>query len=800
MSPSAQRKASLVEAIHLKHLIHNSADGALIVDHDGNVIFANPAAEHMFGRHGGKLTGNPFGFPVLDSDRTELDLLHSDGTMSVAEMRVSEANWEGQMSFVITLRDITERKQREEQLRLFKRAVTCSNNGIVITDATKHDHPITYANPAFERITGYSVEEAIGRNARFLHGSERDQPEIDELSTAIREERETNVVFRNFRKDGGLFWNGLYIAPVLDEEGSITHYVGIQNDLTELKKSEQRGRLAAQVFENTTEGIVITDLDSRIVDINPAFTLVTGYEREEVIGKNPKILSSHWQDEDFYKTMWETIHCIGLWQGEIWNKRKNGEIYAEWLNICAVKNEQGNVVNYVGQFSDITSRKRMEDGLHRLAYYDELTHLPNRSMLHESLRQAIAKSQRHGGKLALMFIDLDRFKIVNDSLGHHIGDILLANVGQRLKDCLREGDFVARLGGDEFTVVLDNFTEKHEIAATAQKIVDTLGVSYQLNGQEVFISCSLGISVFPTDADTLETLLISADSTMYLAKELGGNNYQFPSNKDAVVPAKERLNLENDLRHALEQDQLTVYYQPVVDLRSGAILSTEALLRWNHPRQGLLTPERFITLAEETGIIIPIGEWVLRTASSQSLDWSKVLGHCPPIAVNLSVRQLLNQNAMKSLVALIQEASQLSICLHLEVTESILLDHGKSTFALLETLKNMGVQLLLDDFGTGYSSLTYLQHFPLDALKIDRSFVSNLENSPNDAAIVKAIIAMAISLGLRVVAEGVETEYQRRFLDDYHCIEAQGYYFSPPVCAKEMTELLRHGMITRPQI
>ncbi len=800
MSVSAQHKASLVEAIHLKHLIHNSADGALIVDHDGNVVFANPAAEQMFGRHGSKLTGNPFGFPVLDSDRTELDLLHSDGTMSVAEMRVSEANWEGQMSFVITLRDITERKRREEQLRLFKRAVTCSNNGIVITDATRNDHPITYANPAFERITGYSVEEVVGLNIRFLHGNEQNQPEVGRLEAAILEQRETNVVFRNYRKDGGLFWNGLYIAPVLDEEGATTHYVSIQNDLTELKESEQRGRLAAQVFENTTEGIVITDLDSRIVDINPAFTLVTGYEREEVIGKNPNILSSHWQDHDFYKNMWDVIHNIGLWQGEIWNKRKNGEIYAEWLNICAVKDEQGNIVNYVGQFSDITSRKRMEEGLHRLAYYDELTHLPNRSMLHESLRQSIAKLQRHGGKLALMFIDLDRFKIVNDSLGHHIGDILLANVAQRLKDCLREGDFVARLGGDEFTVVLDNFTEKHEIVATAQKIVDTLSASYHLNGQEVFISCSIGVSVFPTDADTLETLLISADSTMYIAKELGGNNYQFPSNKDATMPAKDRLNLENDLRHALEQNELAVYYQPVIDLRSGAILGAEALLRWNHPQQGLLTPDRFISLAEETGIIVPIGESVLRTVLAQFQEWSKELGHCPPIAVNLSVRQLLNRNAMESLIGLIQEATQLSICVHLEVTESILLDHGKSTFALLETLKIMGVQLLLDDFGTGYSSLTYLQHFPLDALKIDRSFVSNLENSPNDAAIVKAIIAMAMSLGLRVVAEGVETAYQRRFLVEHHCIEAQGYYFSPPVCAEEMTELLRYGMIVRPQL
>ena len=680
--------------------------------------------------------------------------------MSVAEMRVSEAPWDGQMSFIVTLRDITERKQREEQLRLFKRAVTCSNNGIVITDATRHDHPLIYANPAFVRITGYSVDEAVGRNTRFLHGAEQDQPEIEQLDKAIGEQRETNVVFRNFRKDGGLFWNGMYIAPVPDEEGAITHYVSIHNDLTGLKESEQRGRLAAQVFENTTEGILITDLDAKIVDVNPAFTLITGYQREEVIGKNPNILSSSWQDAEFYETLWNTIHSTGFWQGEIWNKRKNGEIYAEWLTICVVKNEQGQVVNYVGQFSDITSRKKMEEGLHHLAYYDELTHLPNRSMLLDKLRQAIAQSQRYGTMLALMFIDLDRFKIVNDCLGHHMGDLLLSMVAQRLKECLREGDFIARLGGDEFTVLLDRLTTKNEIAATAQKIVDTLSVSFNMNGQEVFIGCSIGICVFPADADTLDTLLIFADSTMYRAKELGGNTYQFYSG-DAVVPAKERITLENDLRHALEQDELVVYYQPVIDLRSGAILGAEALLRWNHPKQGLLSPDRFISLAEETGLIVPIGEWVLQIVSVQSLEWSKVFGHCPPIAVNLSVRQLLNRDAMESLVEMIGHATQSSICLHLEVTESILLDHGKSTLTLLETLKTKGVQLLLDDFGTGYSSLTYLQHFPLDGLKIDCSFISNLETSPNDGAIVKAIIAMTNSLGLRVVAEGVETEYQR---------------------------------------
>ncbi|MFI3135939.1 MAG: EAL domain-containing protein [Methylococcaceae bacterium] len=799
MSDSYKRKASIAKTIHLKHLINNSPDGALIIDYDGDVVFANPAAEKLFGRYGDTLTGKPFGFPVVDSDRTELDILHADGTMSVAEMRVSEAQWDGKVSFIITLRDITERKQREEQLRLFKRAVNCSNNGIVITDAMQNDNPVIYVNHAFERITGYSEEEVVGRNTRFLQGSEQNQPEVEQLNTAMREHREANVVFRNYRKDGGLFWNGLYIAPVLDEEDNITHYVGIQNDLTKLKESEQRGRLASQVFENTTEGILITDLEARIIDINPAFTLVTGYEREEVIGQNPSILSSSWQDHDFYKIMWNTIYSTGLWQGEIWNKRKNSEIYAEWLSICVVKDEQGHAVNYVGQFSDITSRKKMEEGLHHLAYYDDLTRLPNRSMLHENLRLAIAKSQRYGGKLALMFIDLDRFKIVNDSLGHHIGDLLLSTVAQRLKDCLREGDFIARLGGDEFTVVIDNFSQKQEIITTAQKIVDTLSVSFQLDEQKVFISCSIGISVFPTDADTLATLLISADSTMYRAKELGGNNYQFCTG-DSILPAKERFNLENDLRHALAQDELVVYYQPVVNLYTGAILGAEALLRWQHPKQGLLAPDRFISLAEETGMIVPIGEWVLHTVSAQFLEWSKVHGHCPAIAVNLSVRQLINRNAMESLVTIIEQASQAFISLHLEVTESILLDHSKSTFALLESLKSKGVQLLLDDFGTGYSSLTYLQHFPFDGLKIDRSFISNLESSPNDAAIVKAIIAMANSLGLRVVAEGVETEYQRRFLIEQLCVEAQGYYFSPPVCAVEMTELLRQGIITRPSI
>ncbi|MDO9271205.1 MAG: EAL domain-containing protein [Methylobacter sp.] len=786
------------DAEYLSQLAYHSADGSLVVDHEGDVLFANPAAEKLFGRYGDELVNNPFGFPVVDGDRTEVDILRADGTTTVAEMRVTEVTRDGQALFVVTLRDTTERKHREEQLRIFKRAVNCSNNGILITDASQQDHPLVYVNPAFERITGYESAEALGREVFFMPHNDQDEPEVERLRKALLEQREEKALLRNYRKNGVLFWNGLHIAPVLDDEDKITHYVCIQNDLTELKEAEQRGRLAARVFEHTSEGIIITDLESHIVDINPAFTVVTGYERDEVIGKNPNILSSHWQEPTFYKKMWETIQKAGQWQGEIWNRRKNGETYAEWLSICAIKDEHGQTVNYVGQFSDITVRKQMEEGLHRMAYYDDLTRLPNRSMLWENLRLAIARSERQNSKVALMFVDLDRFKIVNDTLGHHVGDMLIAAVARRLKESMRDGDFVARLGGDEFTVVLEDCADNSAVATTAQKIVDALHLPFQLEGHEVFISSSIGISLFPDDASDLNALLISADSTMYRAKEMGGDNYQFYSEK-VRIPAKDRLSLENELRHALARDELRVYYQPIVDVRSGLIISAEALLRWQHPERGLVSPDNFIPLAEETGLIVPIGEWVLHTVSAQSKVWRKNLGINIPIAVNLSGRQLLNQSSsFDSLVQIVKEASLSSIRLYFEITESVLIDYGKSAHTLLESLKDHGIGLMLDDFGTGYSSLTHLRRFPIDGVKIDRSFVSNLENDPNDAAIVKAILVMAQSLGLRVVAEGVETEQQRLFLAEYEGIEGQGFYFSRPVCVTEMTELLTRGSLAEP--
>jgi diguanylate cyclase (GGDEF)-like protein/PAS domain S-box-containing protein len=556
-----------------------------------------------------------------------------------------------------------------------------------------------------------------------------------------------------------------------------------------MAKAEMEMQLASTVFEVSSDAIMITDARTLIIAVNKAFCEITGYREEEAIGQTPAILSSGKHDADFYRDMWKRLKETGHWSGEIWNRRKNGEIYVEWLTLNTVKNNRGETSHYVAIFADITEHKQAEEHVHHLAHYDALTDLPNRTLFNDRLGQALIKAQRNHGRAAVMFLDLDRFKVINDTLGHSIGDLLLQEVAARLTGCVREGDTVSRLGGDEFVILLPEFRDAEDAYLVAQKLLAAAALPFELLGHELHISASIGISFYPDDGASAEVLMKNADVAMYRAKEMGRNNYQF-YRADMNARSFERLAMETSMRRALEREQFELYYQPRYALPDGKIVGVEALIRWHHPDLGLVSPAQFIPLAEETGLILPIGEWVLRAAATQGKVWQQA--GLPPLfmAVNVSARQFRQTDFAGKVGQILQDTGFDPCWLELELTETTLMNHAEENVESLGKLKAMGIRIAIDDFGTGYSSLSYLKRLPVDILKIDRSFVSDMTVSLDDAAIVEAIIAMARSLGVYVVAEGVETAEQSKFLQARKCDGMQGYYFSKPLPVDQLLQIL----------
>ena len=575
--------------------------------------------------------------------------------------------------------------------------------------------------------------------------------------------------------------------PVFDANG-MRRCVGTIQDITERKLAEQDLRIAATTFE-AQEGVVITDTENAILRVNRAFTDITGYTAEEAVGQNVRLLKSGRHGAAFYAAMWERIQRTGRWQGEIWNRRKNGEVYPEWLTITAVKGDAGGVTHYVGTLADITQRKAAESEIEYLAFYDPLTRLPNRRLLLDRLQQALAASARSQHLGALLFIDLDHFKTLNDTLGHDKGDLLLQQIAQRLTTCVREGDTVARQGGDEFVVVLEGLSESSQEAAAqaktiGEKILATLNHTYLLAGYEYHSTLSIGITLFNAHQDTVDELLKQADISMYQAKAAGRNALRF-FDPDMQAAVAARATLEADLRQGLPRNQFLLYYQPQVD-GEGHPTGAEALVRWQHPQRGLISPAEFIPLAEETGLILPLGGWVLETACARLVAWAarpETAGLS--LAVNVSVRQFGHPDFVEQVLAALDHTGANPRKLKLELTETMLVADVEDTIAKMTALKAQGVGFSLDDFGTGYSSLSYLKRLPLDQLKIDRSFVRDVLTDPNDATIVRAILALGQSLGLAVIAEGVETEAQRDFLARHGCDAYQGYLFSRLLSAEQ---------------
>ncbi|MBF0176312.1 MAG: EAL domain-containing protein [Magnetococcales bacterium] len=553
--------------------------------------------------------------------------------------------------------------------------------------------------------------------------------------------------------------------------------------LIQILHTEKQLYLAASVLENTAEGVVVTGPDATILSVNPAFERITGYAPEEVVGQRTSLLRSGRHEASFYQNLWASLTSGNSWQGEIWNRKKSGEIYPQWSHINAIRTPNGSTINYVMVFSDLTAAKESEESLLYLTGHDLLTGLPNRLMFHERLGHLLADARREDGALVAVFLlDLDRFKVVNDTMGHDMGDRLLVEVAQRLSGSIPPQAVLARMGGDEFGIVLPRLESADDAATLARHILACLSELHKIDDMEFYLGCSIGIGIYPLDGQDVKTLTKNTDAAMSHAKEQGRNNWQFY--RQAFNTASlARMLLENSLRSALERQEFLLYYQPQIDLRNMELAGVEALIRWNHPEKGMVSPGDFIPLAEATGLIIPIGRWVLLSACHQAKSWLDA-GY-PPVrmGINLSGIQFKLPDFPEQVLATINDVGLDPRCVELELTESIAMGDVAESLTKLLTLSRSHIRLAIDDFGTGFSSFGYLKKFPVNTLKIDQSFVRTCTSIPEDAAIVRAFIGIAHSLGLKVIAEGVETEEQLDFLRQEQCDEIQGYFFSRPLSA-----------------
>ncbi|MGA3093478.1 MAG: EAL domain-containing protein [Terriglobales bacterium] len=707
-----------------------------------------------------------------------------DGVLLDIEVAASSFQESGGGVVQAVMRNITERKQAEERLRKLSRVVEQSPASVVITDV--HGN-IQYVNPKFTQITGYSAEEAIGQNPRLLKSGVQSATVYRKLWETVLAGGEWYGELANKKKNGEIYWEAASVVPIRDTGGVISHLLAVKEDITERRRVEKELRLAQFSLEHASDAVYWMNSQGRIVYANEASCASLGRSREELLSLSipdidPLFPPDRWQ------AFWEELKTRSSLTFEVQHQTKQGRAFP--VEITATYLEFDGQEYSFAFARDITDRKVAEERVQTLAYYDALTGLPNRTLLRDRLSRALATARRQKHKVALLFLDLDRFKIINDSLGHSVGDLLLQEVAGRLSKCSREQDTVARLGGDEFLIVLTDLRDIADVAVAAERFMDAMTAVFVIHDHVLRVSCSLGISIFPEHGADSEALIKNADAAMYSAKDAGRNNFQFFT-ADMNAQAVQRLTLENSLRLALDREELFLVYQPQMDMATGTIIGLEALVRWQHPELGLVSPSEFIPIAENSGLIMPIGEWVLRTACSQVRKWQEEGLAAVSVAVNVSAVQFRQEGFPQTIRRVLNETGLAPQYLELELTESLLLSNADVMFSVLQQLMAMGLSLAIDDFGTGYSSLSYLKRFPVSKLKIDRSFIQDVAVDVDDAAITSAIISMAKSLNLKVIAEGVENEAQMSFLRDHRCDEIQGYYFSKPLAADEAADKLR---------
>lgn len=797
------RTGELAEALNDLEKIQNSVGFPIVVCDEDLVLsrFNSPAAaifllsEKSMGQSlptmrlpPGMKDFSPRVREALESKKPVEEQIYSNERHYLLHIAPYETTNPGHHGAIISLMDHTDRLIQERAIRESReQLMAIMNNSTSIVSLKDLAGRYEFVNQQFEKTFRMKVADVIGKtDGQLFTGKLADNIRAKELEVIRRQQPiETEEVLHRAEGDRHL----LSIRfPLFSVDNVIQGICTQSTDISDRKRAEDQLRLAARVFDRAGEGIVVTDAKQQILTVNDAFTKVTGYDAGEVIGKTPKVLASGRHDSDFYEDMWNRLNSQGWWQGEVWNKRKSGEVYPEWLTINTVHDSDDKVINYVGIFSDITVVKESQRRVEFLATHDELTSLPNRTLFIDRINQAIARSGRYDGVFAVFFIDLDNFKVINDSLGHAAGDELLIGVAKLLRECVRSADTVARFGGDEFAVLVED-TNVGEADITARRIADTLVHSISVAGQSVYVSASIGISLYPTDGEDAETLLKNSDSAMYKAKENGKRNHQFFTS-DLKEAADERLTFSNGLRRAVEEEELFLVYQPQMDIRSGDLVGLEALVRWRHPEMGLVLPGRFISIAEKSGLIHHVGEWVADAACRQLASWDAQGYVVPRLSINVSAEQFHRSHLPATIKRLLAhyhlDASRITI----ELTETALMLDPDHCLRLLRDLKALGVGLSVDDFGTGYSSLSSLRQYPIDELKIDRGFIDEVAFNPDDRAITQTILAMAKVLGLSVVAEGVETQQQLDALRELQCPAGQGYLFSEPLGVEEITEQL----------
>jgi diguanylate cyclase (GGDEF)-like protein/PAS domain S-box-containing protein len=805
-----KRKQTEERSTVVSQVLHSTSEFIGLGDTTGRITFANHAWLRALGYKEEELVGESFSSILSPNNVALIQEIHTrtaaggwtgeclqrrkDGRdisvlLSTGALTDSAGNFAG--TFGIG-RDVTQRKEAEREI-VFKntlletQAETTIDGILAVDEANK----IILSNHQFAKIWNVSPELLrAGDDNRLLQRvvDQVEQPQefierVEYLYRHVQEKSKDELRL----KDGRVL--DRYSSPLIDGAGKYHGRIWYFRDITEQIRSQERMQLWSHVLDQSAEGIFVCDPQERILLVNSAFERLTEFSATEAIGKTPRILNSGLQDRSFYSEMWKSISKKGKWQGEIRNRRKNGEIYVEWLSISAVTDRSGAVTHYVGLFSDITARKQDQERIVRLAHRDPLTDLPNRALLMDRIDQAIKAAARRQSKVAIIFVDLDRFKEVNDSLGHDVGDLLLQACAKRFSEVLRREDTLSRIGGDEFVAVIEGLHEGQDASIVVRKLLSSLAKPVVLNGYELTVTPSIGISVYPDGSASALELIRDADAAMYQAKGVGRNTYCFYT-RELNRRALEMLSIESALRRAIECEEFVLHYQPQVHLRTGRIVGAEALIRWNHPQEGLVMPGRFISVAEERGLIGRIGAWVIREATRQIARWQSS-GISLSVAVNVSAIQFRQKDFVDELANVVHKNRIPVQCLELELTESSVMRDAEATVGILQRLHAMGFQLSIDDFGTGYSSLNYLRRFPVDEIKIDQSFVRDVTRHESAGSIVTAIIALARSLKLRVIAEGVETRQQFEVLQAQNCDRAQGFLFSPALAVPRFEQLLR---------